>query len=54
MPELREFGSSLRARSTEDEPRTQYDPNPGTNLPPVFQGMFNYGVSWVFGIKGNF
>ena len=44
----------VQGRNILNEPRTQYDPNPGTNLPPVLQGMFNYGVSWVFGIKGNF
>ena len=43
-----------QGRNILNEPRTQYDPNPGTDLPPVLQGMFNYGVSWVFGIKGNF
>ena len=43
-----------QGRNILNEPRTQYDLNPGTNLPPVLQGMFNYGVSWVFGIKGNF
>jgi iron complex outermembrane recepter protein len=43
-----------QGRNILNEPRTTYDPVPGTNLPPVLQGMFNYGVSWVFGIKGNF
>lgn len=43
-----------QGRNILNEPRTQYDPVPDTNLPPVLQGMFNYGVSWVFGIKGNF
>jgi iron complex outermembrane recepter protein len=43
-----------QGRNILNEPRTQYDPVPGTDLPPVLQGMFNYGVSWVFGIKGNF
>jgi iron complex outermembrane recepter protein len=43
-----------QGRNVLNSPRTQYDPNPGTNLPPVLQAMFNYGVSWVFGIKGNF
>lgn len=43
-----------QGRNIFNEPRTQYDPNPGTNLPPVLQGMFNYGVSWVFGVKGTF
>ena len=43
-----------QGRNILNEPRTQYDPNPGTNLPPVLQGMFNYGVSWVFGVKGSF
>ncbi|MDO8540867.1 MAG: TonB-dependent receptor [Opitutaceae bacterium] len=44
----------VQGRNILNEPRTQYDPNPGTDLPPVLQGMFNYGVSWVFGVKGNF
>jgi outer membrane receptor protein involved in Fe transport len=43
-----------QGRNILNEPRTTYDPNPNTDLPPVLQGMFNYGVSWVFGIKGNF
>ncbi len=43
-----------QGRNIFNEPRTLYDPNPGTNLPPVLQGMFNYGVSWVFGVRGNF
>jgi iron complex outermembrane receptor protein len=43
-----------QGRNIFNEPRTQYDPNPGTDLPPVLQGMFNYGVSWVFGVKGTF
>lgn len=43
-----------QGRNILNEPRTQYDPNPNTELGPVLQGMFNYGVSWVFGVKGNF
>jgi iron complex outermembrane recepter protein len=43
-----------QGRNILNEPRTQYDPNPGTDLPPVLQGMFNYGTSWVFGVKGSF
>ena len=43
-----------QGRNILNEPRTTYDPNPGTNLPPVLQGMFNYGTNWVFGVKGTF
>lgn len=43
-----------QGRNILNEPRTTYDPNPNTNLPPVLQGMCNYGVNWVFGVKGTF
>jgi iron complex outermembrane receptor protein len=43
-----------QGRNIFNEPRTQYDLLNGTSGPPILQGMFNYGVSWVFGVKGTF
>jgi TonB-dependent receptor len=48
------FNFFAQGRNILNEPRTQYDLNPGTELPPVLQGMFNYGVGWVFGVRGSF
>ena len=51
MPQLHLF---VQGRNILNEPRTTYDPNPNTNLPPVLQAMFNYGTNWVIGVRGNF
>jgi iron complex outermembrane recepter protein len=43
----------VQGRNIFNTPREVYDENI-FGLPPMLQGYFNYGVSWAFGIKGNF
>jgi iron complex outermembrane recepter protein len=44
----------LQGRNIFNSPRLFFDPNPGTDIPPVLQSFANYGVSWAFGIRGHF
>jgi iron complex outermembrane recepter protein len=44
----------IQGRNIFNTPRQFFDPNPGTDIPPVLQSFANYGVSWAIGIRGNF
>lgn len=43
----------VQGRNIFNVPREVYDEN-SFGLAPMLQGYFNYGTSWVFGVKGNF
>lgn len=43
----------VQGRNIFNTPREVYDENT-FGLAPMLQGYFNYGTSWVFGVKGNF
>ncbi len=44
----------FQGRNILNEPQLLYEGDPGANVPAALYRYGNYGVSWVFGVKGNF